>query len=161
MLTPRRTLSRNTLLAGLLAALCLLNVSGCLPLNASETADSGHAQPVASNLAEFEPYYPADFRDLKIPGELIWNMEKSVVLNTNSFKGGSLNFSGRVEVLSLIEFFANSMKNDGWVSVGSIKSKDVLLAFTKANSSCMIRIMEGGPIGKTEVNIYIANSNSN
>jgi hypothetical protein len=53
------------------------------------------------------------------------------------------------------------MKNDGWVSVGSIKSKDVLLAFTKANSSCMIRIMEGGPIGKTEVNIYVANSNSN
>lgn len=137
----------------------LLMLGGCLPLNSSEaTADNGHAAETLAKV-EFEPYYPADFGDLKIPGELIWNLEKSVVLNTSSFKGGSLNFTGRVEVNSLMEFFSNSMKNDGWNSVGSLKSKNVLLAFTKGDSSCMIKITDGGPIGKTDVNIYIVYSN--
>jgi len=137
----------------------LLILSGCLPMNSPEaSADNGHeAQPAAATI-EFEPYYPADFRDLLIPGELVWNREKSVSLNTDSFDGGILNFSGRVEVTSLMEFFANGMKNDGWAAVGSIKSKDVLLAFTKGNNSCMIKIVDGGPIGKTDVSIYIAKS---
>ena len=138
----------------------LFMLSGCLPMNSSEaTAESGHDAATAPATVEFEPYYPSDFRDLLIPGELVWSREKSVALNTDSFNGGILHFNGRVEVTSLMEFFANSMKNDGWASVGSMKSKNVLLAFTKEKSSCMIRIMEGGPIGKTEVSIYIANSN--
>lgn len=143
----------------LILAATLLTLSGCLPLNSTEATDNNGHAPEATAKVEFEPYYPADFRDLKIPGELVWNMEKSVVLNTNSFKGGNLNFNGRVEVTSLMEFFANSMKNDGWTSVGSLKSKSVLLAFTKENSSCMIKIVDGGPIGKTDVNIYIAYAN--
>jgi hypothetical protein len=136
----------------LLAALFML--SGCFHTTSQET-DSGHAAS-ATETINFEPYYPADFSDLLIPGELIWNREKSVSLNTDSFKGGILNFNGRVEVTSLMEFFASSMKNDGWTSVGTMKARNVLLAFTKENSSCMIRIMDGGPIGRTEVYVYIA-----
>ena len=152
------SLSTKIILLALLAALFML--SGCLPLNSSEApANAGHDKVAPTTTVEFEPYYPSDFRDLLIPGELIWSREKSVTLNTDSFNGGILNFSGRVEVTSLMEFFTNSMKNDGWTPVGSLKSKNVLLAFTKENSSCMIRIIEGGPIGKTEVSIYIANAN--
>ncbi|MEN8134227.1 MAG: hypothetical protein ABFS18_01655 [Thermodesulfobacteriota bacterium] len=148
----------KTIFPALVAALFMLG--GCLPLNSSEApANAGHDMATTTTTVEFEPYYPSDFRDLLIPGELIWSREKSVTLNTDSFNGGILNFSGRVEVTSLMEFFTNSMKNDGWTSVGSLKSKDVLLAFTKDNSSCMIKIIEGGPIGKTEVFIYIAKSN--
>lgn len=152
------TLSVGSFFIVIVTILLLLN--GCASMNSSEnSADVGHDKEVAATTVEFEPYYPADFRDLLIPGELVWSREKSVTLNTNSFNGGILNFTGRVEVTSLMEFFSNSMKNDGWSSVGSLKSKNVLLAFTKENSSCMIRIEEGGPIGKTEVSIYIANSN--
>ena len=151
------TLSVSTLSIILVAALFMLG--GCLHMDSTETTtDNGHASENTTKV-EFEPYYPSDFRDLLIPGELIWSREKSVTLNTDSFNGGILNFNGRVEVTSLMDFFANSMKNDGWTSVGSLKSKNVLLAFTKENSSCIIRIIEGGPIGKTEVSIYIAKSN--
>ncbi len=151
-------LSAKTIFLTLVAAFFML--SGCLPLNSSEgTAEDGHENVTTTTTVEFEPYYPSDFRDLLIPGELLWNREKSVTLNTASFNGGILNFNGRVEVTSLMEFYTNSMKNDGWTSVGAIRSKNVLLAFTKENSSCMIKIEEGGPLAKTEVNIYIANSN--
>ncbi|MDF1577860.1 MAG: hypothetical protein P1P81_05380 [Desulfobulbales bacterium] len=137
----------------------LFTLSGCFHTGSPGSADSGREEMPAAATNQFEPFYPADFNNLQIPGELVWNREKSVVLSTDSFKGGILNFNGRVEVTSLMEFFSSSMKKDGWTAVGSLKSKNVLLAFTKANSSCMIQIMEGGPIGKTDVHIYIANSN--
>jgi hypothetical protein len=152
------SLSVKAIFLALVAALFML--SSCLPQNSSEaTANAGHDKVTSTTTVEFEPYYPSDFRDLLIPGELSWNREKSVTLNTDSFSGGILNFNGRVEVTSLMEFYTSSMKNDGWNSVGSLKSKNVLLAFTKENSSCMIRIIEGGALGKTEVYIYIANAN--
>ncbi|MCK4839137.1 MAG: hypothetical protein KAS94_10050 [Desulfobulbaceae bacterium] len=152
--------SLSTKIISLALAAALFMLSGCQPLNSSEaTASTGHDAGATSTTVEFEPYYLTDFRDLLIPGELLWNREKSVTLNSDSFNGGILNFSGRVEVTSLMEFYTNSMKNDGWASVGAIRSKNVLLAFTKENSSCMIKIIEGGPLGKTEVDIYIANSN--
>ncbi len=134
----------------------LFLLSGCQALN-SGAADNGH-EPAAEKAAEFEPYYPADFRDLLIPGELVWNREKSVTISTDSFNGGILSFNGRVEVTSLMEFFNNSMKNDGWTVVGSIKARNVLLSFTKDSSTCMIRITDGGPIGKTDVSIYITHT---
>ncbi len=149
------TLSAHVSIA-LVAAIFML--SGCFHTSSPQAVDSGREEMPMGATNEFEPYYPDNFSDLLIPGELSWNREKSVALNSDSFNGGILNFSGRVEVTSLMEFFSSSMKNDGWTEVGSLKSKDVLLAFTKMNSSCMIRIMEGGPIGKTDVYIYIANS---
>ena len=133
----------------------LLLLSGCMHTNSGATPEESHEPAAAEKTAEFEPYYPADFRDLLIPGELVWNRERSVTISTDSFNGGILSFNGRVEVTSLMEFFTNSMKNDGWTTVGSIKSKNVLLSFTKESSTCMIRINEGGPIGKTDVNVYI------
>ena len=135
----------------------LLLLSGCQALNSGAT-DEGHEPVAAEKAVEFEPYYPADFRDLLIPGELVWNREKSVTISTDSFNGGILSFNGRVEVTSLMEFFSNSMKNDGWTAIGSIKARNVLLSFTKDNSTCMIRINDGGPIGKTDVSVYITHT---
>jgi len=149
-----KILSLQTVL--LITSLFLL--SGCQAMNSGATADEGHDPAATEKTAEFEPYYPADFRDLLIPGELVWNREKSVTITTNSFNGGILSFNGRVEVTSLMEFFINSMKNDGWTDIGSVKSKNVLLSFTKENSTCMIKITEGGPMGKTDVGIYITHT---
>lgn len=153
-------LPKKILLITLVSFLFLMN--GCIPAmdtSGQPPQDNLQKTKSPSNIVEFEPYNPTGFMDLLIPGELIWNREKSVALNTDSFNGGILQFNGRVEVTSLLEFFNNSMKNDGWTSVGSMKSKDVLLVFTKPQGSCMIKITEGGPIGKTVVDIYITKSN--
>ena len=146
----------------LLAVAGLLFLAGCLPLDASQDAsDSGHAAtPAATSAPAPEPYNPVDFTDLLIPGELEWRRDKSVSINTASFTGGILNFSGRVEVNSLTEFFVNGMKKDGWTMIGSVKSEDVLMAYTKEKASCLIKIDEGGTLGKTEVNVYITHQNN-
>lgn len=143
----------------------LFFLAGCLPMDGDQGAtDSGHAPAANStataNVVGSEPYSPADFRDLMIPGELEWQRDKSVSINTDSFTGGVLNFAGRVEVNSLTEFFINAMKKEGWTVIGSVKSENVLLAFVKEKASCLIKIDEGGTLGKTEVNIYITHKNN-
>jgi hypothetical protein len=163
------TTTRPTKPFGRLAILTcatLFFLTGCLPMDGDQDAtDNGHAPAVSSNTATpsvvgSEPYSPADFRDLLIPGELEWQRDKSVSINTESFTGGVLNFAGRVEVNSLTEFFINAMKKEGWSVIGSVKSENVLLAFVKEKSSCLIKIDEGGTLGKTEVNIYITHKNN-
>lgn len=158
--TTRPTKPFGRLAVLTITALFLL--TGCLPMDGGQgRSDSGHAPATTASTAKSaEPYNPADFRDLLIPGDLDWQRDKSVSINTDSFAGGVLNFTGRVEVNSLTEFFMNTMKKDGWTAVGSVKSKNVLLAFVKEKSSCLIKIDESGPLGKTEVNIYITHKNS-
>ncbi len=159
--------TRSTKRLGHLALLTcagLFFLVGCLPLDGSQSdSDGGHAVAIpagASTPASSEPYPLADFRDLLIPGELEWQRDKSVSINTDSFSGGILNFSGRVEVTSLTEFFVTTMKKNEWTMIGSVKSADVLLAFTKDKASCLIKIDDGGSLSKTEVNIYITNKNN-
>lgn len=158
-----RTLCRLGRFA-VLATTCAFFLGGCLPLDSDQgAADAGHA-PASSAAAQkavsSEPYNPTDFGDLLIPGELEWQREKSLSINTDSFTGGVLNFTGRVEVNSLTEFFINGMKKDGWTMIGSVKSENVLLAFVKDKGSCMVRIDEGGTLGRTEVNVYITHKNN-
>jgi len=130
-------------------------LTGCAEMDldffsGGSVVDSG-VEPVPQN----EPYYPSDFKDVLIPGELEWNQENSMSIKTDSFSGGILNFAGRVEVTSLTNFFITSMVNNQWKMTGSVKSNKVLLSFVKPEQTCMIRIVEGEFGLKTEVYVYI------
>ncbi len=132
--------------------------SACTTL--SMNADNGDAAASQTTQAQdtgpaYEPYHPADFNEILIPGELNWNREESMTINTDSFAGGILKFSGRVEVNSLTDFFVNTMKKNGWTLKGSVKSDDVLLAFTREGGTCMIKILAGGIAKATSVFVYI------
>lgn len=141
-----------------LVMLCMLTallfLSGCVGMNlpsSEEKSASSTADPLPTN----QPYYPTDFKDLLIPGELTWNRTDSMTIRTGTYAGGVLNFAGRVEVNSLTDFFLNTMIKNGWHMTGTVKSKDVLLAFVKPKSTCLIRIFEAGYSMKTSVIVYI------
>ncbi|HIJ78028.1 MAG TPA: hypothetical protein HPP69_01790 [Deltaproteobacteria bacterium] len=104
---------------------------------------------------EAPPYYANEFADLLIPNELAWNREKSMVIRTESFAGGILNFSGNVDITSLTDFFTNTMVKSGWKIAGSAKYKNVLLAFVKPYKTCTITITDNGFGLKTDVYVYI------
>ena len=139
------------IIVSLLGAM-LISMSGCAQLGGGkDSSGSSSGGTMSSN----EPYYPTDFKDILIPAELDWNLDKSMAINTASFAGGILNFSGRVEINSLTEFFIASMRKDGWKLAGTVKSKYVLLAFTKPDKTSLIRIHENEFGLKTEVSIYV------
>lgn len=138
----------------------LLLLSGCAEMHFGDSSDSTPppAPAASSSPAAIgtQPYYPTDFKDLLIPGELTWNRDKSMSIRTASFAGGILQFSGRVEVNSLTDFFIASMAKDGWKITGSVKQKTNLLIFTKPRKTCMITITENEFGLKTEVYVYMA-----
>ncbi len=106
-------------------------------------------QPVVNNVGNFE--------DIELPIELEWNAEKSMAIRTESFKGGILVYSGRVEVDSLKDFIITSMENKKWKLAGEVQYGEVLLAFTKPSRTCMMLLDEsaGGKFGTTNLTMYV------
>lgn len=132
--------------------LFLLLLSGCANFGTAKSSDSqdGYAADTS------QPYYPPDFREVLIPDGLEMNRENSMYVKTSSFNGGILSFDGRIDVISLSDFFENSMPKKGWKLVGVVKAKNYLLIFTKPDKTCMITISENKLNFKTVVNVYIA-----
>jgi predicted small secreted protein len=108
------------------------------------------------NVSSSQPYYPPDFREVLIPDGLNMNRDNSMYIKTSSFNGGVLNFEGRIDVISLSDFFEGSMPKNGWRLSGVVKAKNYLLIFTKPDKTCMITISENKLNFNTIVNIYIS-----
>ena len=85
-------------------------------------------------------YY--DFEDVLIPSELTINKKDSFVYGTSRSKAGLLIFEGRVEPISLTNFFQNNMRNDGWRLISIFKYREYLLNFLKEDRACVITITE-------------------
>ena len=139
----------------LLTLLSLLSLfvllTGCANFGGFGGGDSQEGYEAAS-----QPYYPPDFREILITDGLSMNRDESMFVRTNSFKGGVLTFDGRVDVISLSDFFEGSMPKNGWKLSGVVKAKNYLLIFTKPDRTCMITISENKLNFKTVANVYIA-----
>lgn len=129
-----------------------LLLTGCT--NMGGMGGGGSQEGYASSSSQ--PYYPPDFREVLIPDGLEMNREDSMFVKTNSFNGGVLTFDGRIDVISLSDFFEGSMPKNGWKLSGVVKAKNYLLIFTKPDKTCMITISENKLNFKTVVNIYIS-----
>ncbi|MCL1980266.1 MAG: hypothetical protein FWG62_04220 [Proteobacteria bacterium] len=126
--------------------LALMLTGGCANRNVVGSDTTG--APQLSNFAD-------DIRDIPIPGELEWDRKGSMVIKTESFRGGIFTYKGRVEVMSLKDYMVASMQDNKWRLVGESASKDIMLAFVKPNKTCMMVIGEG-VLGRAELKLYVA-----
>ncbi|MEW6428147.1 MAG: hypothetical protein AB1568_08960 [Thermodesulfobacteriota bacterium] len=133
-----------------LALLLLLSLSGCSTLTAS--SDTATADPATGGS---QPFFPSGIYDIQIPAELEMNRNESMFINTASYAGGVLVYDGRVDIASLADFFETTMKKNGWTLAGSIRYKNVLLAFIKPNKSCIVKVVDAGVAFKTKLSIYL------
>ncbi len=93
--------------------------------------------------------------DVRIPNELNYKSDESLVYETKKFKAGVLRFSKwRLDVQSLIDFFTYHMGKDNWTFVNSFKGKETQLSFSKPDKTCDIRITETWT-GMTRVTILV------
>jgi len=91
-------------------------------------------------VGEQSRYY--HFEDILIPQGLKLEMDRSFIYETPSFKVGKLVFSGRLEVQSLANFFANNMERDGWKLLNKFGFKDVVLNFSKSRKTCTVNLYD-------------------
>lgn len=158
MRTSHKSLSA-VLLSTILALVSLVALSGCAEIGLGGSSDQG-LSPTSSSSLNTPPYRANEFPDLLIPSELSWDREKSMLVRTDSFAGGVLHYSGRVDIASLADFFTNNMGKNGWKLAGSAKYKNILLAFVKPNKTCTILISEDKLFMNTEVSVYVAEDTS-
>ncbi len=130
----------------------LIMLGGCTT-NMISSSNSG------SSVADMPPVSKpiSDHTDIELPSDMEFENEESMAIRTESFLGGVLKFSGRIEMQSLKEFIVSSMKRNKWKVVGEASSETIMLAFTKPNKTCMIVVEEdiGGALGKTHVYLYV------
>ena len=93
--------------------------------------------------------------DVRIPDELNYKADESMVYETAKFKAGVLRFSKwRLDVQSVSDFFTYQMVKDNWTFVNSYKGKETQLTFSKPDKTCNIRITESWT-GMTRVMILV------
>ena len=139
------------------AVLFLLGVSVLLLSGCASMGSGSDAPPPMDNLPALSNFV-GEYRDIELPIDMKYDYKKSMVVRTESFTGGVLYYSGRVQRDSLKHFILSSMQKNQWKRAGEVASDSVLLAFTKPNKSCTVVLDEGfgGSFGYTYVAIYVA-----
>lgn len=134
------------LLIGVIAICSVVMFSGCTQTTAAPPAD---LEPMSNSVGNFE--------DIVLPAEMKWNSKKSMSIKTDSFRGGILQYDGKVEINSLKDFLVSSMSNNQWKLVGEASTSEIMIAFIKPNKTCMVTLKEGfgGSVGTTYLNMYI------
>jgi hypothetical protein len=131
--------------------LMLSLLSGC--------ASGGHstAQPIKQDELSPVSTMVESYGDIELPIEMVLEMDTSMAMRTDSFQGGIHVYRGRVAVGSLRDYVIASMRNHKWKLAGEASYKNVMLAFTKPNRTCMVVLSEDstGVLGKTQANLYV------
>ena len=81
--------------------------------------------------------------DVRVPQELDYDADESMVYEAAKFKAGVLRFSKwRLDVQSIIDFFMYNLPKDKWTFVNSFRGKEAQLSFSKPDKTCIIRIRQ-------------------
>lgn len=82
------------------------------------------------------------FDDILVPREMELQPRLSFIFEGPQVKAGVLVFKGRVDPVSLTNFFVNNMLKDGWQLSSSFKYRRTILVFTKPDRDCIINIID-------------------
>jgi hypothetical protein len=119
----------------------LFRFMGLIALAAALTACAYFEKdPAAKPAAQKKLPDNYEFEDVLVPREIDLDKEASFVYRAEGLKAGLLRFAGRVEMNSLMRFFANNMPKDGWRMVSQFRSPQSLMLFQKGNRMCVIAI---------------------
>lgn len=134
----------------ILALFLSLTMSGCIFGLGSAEEDMAPAPNEETN----QPFYHYSYRQILLPSGLELDKKESFFVDTDSFVGGHLRYTGQLEIESLAEFFINTMPKNKWKKVYSSVSSRMLQAYSKEGRTCIIKITETN--FKTYVDIYVS-----
>ncbi len=128
-----------------LVVVLLLGVAGvgCSTTATAQQPGQPVTGPASAGTAEEPEAGKQYLDDVRVPRELNYDADDSIIYETPNFKAGVLRFSKwRLGAESVIEFFMYNMEKDQWTFVNAFKGKEALLSFSKPNKTCLIRITE-------------------
>ncbi len=129
-------------------ALFLVVLLGAVWVGCSTTVkERQEGQPVTGApgqpTAEWEGTGKYYLDDVRVPSELNYQPNRSFVYETPRFKAGVLVFTKwRLDISSLIDFFAYNMEKDNWKLVNSFRGKESFLNFLKPDKTCTVKMVD-------------------
>ena len=130
---------------GLVYLLLLAWVPGCTQtIHTDKTVQGGEETTVTIR----------EFPDVPIPGELDLDEGESFVYMSPELSAGLLVYSGNVEYDSLVQFFDESLRKNGWELRASLKYPRTLFFYQKETRVCFITIKP--TTFKVQVEIWVA-----
>ena len=122
----------------------LLFMGSCAPVINSKAGsggqDTGSAVQTAPPGQSPDSYY--DFEDILLPKEMKLVPSSSLLFETPQIKAGVICFEGRVDPVSLFDFFVENMPKDNWQLRSYFKYGRYILVFEKPDKDCIININE-------------------
>lgn len=140
----------KSVLSLVVVALCILTFSsGCTSKSSDEAA-------LDTETVTEQPFFARAYREIQIPPGFEFDQKHSVFVETKSFRGGILQFSGRREINSVAEFFKNNMPKHQWERQYIGTGVPMVQAYIKESKTCMIKISESTM--NTHVIIYVSDT---
>lgn len=139
-----------------LAMVAVLAISGCQsvlnePGGGNTQASSAPAQaPVTQPVGSYQ-----EFDDVLIPNEMKLDDKASFVFETPQFKTGIVTYEGRVDAVSLANFFEKELPKDNWRLRSKMKYNRTIMVFEKADRDCIINIVDAS-FSTTVLEIMVA-----
>ena len=132
-----------------LIAVLIIGLGGCTGKKSTTSmeGDDGEMATLASSVS--------NYNDIELPAEMKQDAKKTLSIATDSFRGGIIHYTGKVEINSLKDFIIASMKKNKWKLVGEVASQNIILAFTKPNKTCMMNLIDPGSLRATTVDMYV------
>jgi hypothetical protein len=131
---------RKFLTTALIAAM-FVGLSACSSFTKKDTETSEPVAQQSGTQANTAGSY-VEFEDVLIPRELDLDSKASFVFETPQFKTGILVYKGRVDYVSLANFFENNMIKDNWNLRSKIKYTRTIMVFEKPDRDCIINIID-------------------
>lgn len=135
----------------LLPLLCLmfLAAAGC-------ASDGSFTNPFASKeSAPTSGYYYSEFSDIPIPNELAESRSDTFITFAQSgVKCGTQRFTGRVEVVSLMNTMRRYMASNGWTLRSLLRARESTLVFEKPDRIATFQISDG--VMNTEMRVFVS-----
>lgn len=121
-----------------LAMTVLLALGGCE--SALQNRDTDSAAATAAAPAAVGTYQ--EFDDVLIPKDLELVDKSSFVFETPQFKTGILTYKGKVDAVSLANFFEKELPKDNWKLRSKMKYNRTIMVFEKPDRDCIINILD-------------------
>lgn len=126
---------RFSLSLAMLAILAVL-LSGC-------ASDGSLSNPFASE-EPTTPHYFSEFSDIPIPNEMSESTSDTfITFAPSGLKTGMQRFTGRVELVSLMNSLRRNMAANGWTLRSLIRAKRSVMVFDKPDRMAALQITDG------------------
>ena len=133
----------------------ILLVAGCAADGGLRNPFADEADQPAVSAMPANPYFFGEFPDIPIPSDMKASSGGTFVTMSQGMKTGTQTFSGRVEVLSLMNTMRRNMGEQGWTVRSLLRtSNESVLVFEKADRIATL-VFDDGMV-YTDMRVFVS-----